>query len=100
MKYLIEWKNRGGGSAQEILASGKRSLEVFGKWTPSTTVHQFLSRVDGSGGFAVVECDDPADVARDCAIFAPFLEVGVYPVLDIEQGVAVQQAAIEFNDSI
>jgi hypothetical protein len=100
MKYLVEWKDRGGGSAQENLASGKRALEVFGKWTPSTTVHQFLSRVDGAGGFAVMECDDPADLARDCAIFAPFLEFTVHPVLDIEQGTAVQQAAIEFNDSI
>jgi Protein of unknown function (DUF3303) len=100
MKYLVEWKVRGGGSSQENLTSAKRALEVLGKWTPSTTVHQFLSRVDAAGGFAVMECDDPADLARDCAIFSPFLELSVYPVLDIEQGTAVQQAAIEFNDSI
>jgi hypothetical protein len=100
MKYLIEWKTRGGGSAQENLASAKRSLEVLGKWTPSVTVHQLLSRVDAAGGFAVVECDDPADVARDCAIFSPFNELSVYPVLDLAQGSAVGRAAIEFNDGI
>jgi Protein of unknown function (DUF3303) len=99
MKYLIEWRNRGGGSAQENVASVKRSLEVLSKWTPATTVHQFVSRVDAEGGYAVVECDDPADIARDCAIFSPFLEITVHPVLDIEQGTAVLQAGIEFVET-
>ncbi len=100
MKYVLAWKPRSGGSAQENLASTKRSLEVFGTWTPGTTVHQFLSRVDAAGGFAVIESDDPAAVAKDCAIFASFLEFTVHPVIDIEQGAAVLQAAVDLNESI
>ncbi len=99
MKYVLQWTGRQGGSAQENLATLKRSLEVLSKWTPSTTVHQFVSRVDGEGGYAVVETDDPAELAKDCAIFTPYVECAVYPVLDIEQGAAVLQAGVDFNES-
>ena len=32
--------------------------------------YSFLGRIDGSGGFAVVETDDPALIARDVSILA------------------------------
>jgi hypothetical protein len=38
-------------------------------------------------------------LARDCAIFRPYLDLTVYPVLDIEQGVAALQAGIDFSES-
>ena len=98
MKYVIEWHPRAGGVAAENLASTKRSLEVLAKWTPGGTMHQFVSRVDGGGGFAVVESDDPAVVAKDCLIFAPFLEVFAYPVMDMQDAVAVQQQALDFTE--
>ncbi|MFW3171384.1 DUF3303 domain-containing protein [Geodermatophilus sp. CPCC 206100] len=100
MKYLLEWKNRSGASAQENLASLKRSLEVFGKWTPATTVHQFLGRVDGAGGFAVIESDDASAVAKDCAIFSPYLEFTVHPVVDIQEGARLLQQAVDFNETV
>ena len=59
MKYVIEWHPRAGGSSAENLATTKRSLEVLAKWTPGGTMHQLLFRVDGGGGFSVVEADDP-----------------------------------------
>ncbi len=99
MKYVLQWIGRQGGSAQENLATLKRSLEVLSKWTPSTTVHQFVSRVDGEGGYAVVETDDPAELAKDCAIFSPFLDFELYPVLDIQEGAATLQAAVDYNES-
>jgi hypothetical protein len=99
MKYLLEWTVRSGGSAQENLASMKRSLEVLSKWTPSTTILQFVSRVDAKGGYAVGETDDPADLAKDCAIFNPYVDVTVHPVLDIEQGSAALRAGVEYNES-
>jgi hypothetical protein len=34
----------------------------------------------GPGGFAVVETDDPALLARDTAIFSTFFDMTVYPV--------------------
>jgi hypothetical protein len=99
MKYVLQWTVREGASAQENLASTKRSLEVLSKWTPSTTVHQFVTRVDAQGGFAVGETDDLSALAKDCAIFTPYVYVTVHPVLDIEQGSAILQAGIEYNKS-
>ena len=99
MKYVLQWTTRSRGSGQENLATMKRSLEVFSKWTPSATMLQFVGRVDGRGGFAVAETDDPTALAKDCAIFSPFLDFEVYPVLDIEQGAAVLQDAVDYNES-
>ena len=100
MKYVLQWTTRPGGSAEENVASLQRSLEVLSKWTPSTTIHQFVARVDGGGGFAVGETDDPAALARDCAVFTPFLDLEVYPVLDVAQGVEALRSGVEFNRSV
>jgi hypothetical protein len=51
------------------------------------------------GGFAVVETEGPTLVARDMAIFGAFYEMGVYPVLDVQEGVAISAAAIAFRQS-
>jgi len=97
MKYVITWQERG-NSTEEIQA---RSLAVFSRWSPDegTTFLQFVSRIDGGGGFAVVETDDPRLIARDMAIFGAFLDMGVYPVLDIQDGVAISASAITFLQS-
>ena len=99
MKYVLQWTTRSRGSGQENLATLKRSLEVFSKWTPSAKMLQWVSRVDGRGGFAVAETDDPTAMAKDCAIFSPFLDFELYPVLDMEQGAATLQAAVDYNES-
>lgn len=99
MKYVLEWTSRPGGSAEQNLASLKRSLEIFSKWQPSMTVLQFVSRVDAQGGFGVAETDDPAALARDCAIFSPFLEFRVHPVIDVGDGIAALSSAVDFNES-
>ena len=79
-----------------------RSLQVFSKWSPNegTTFLQFVARIDGAGGFAVVETDDPALIARDTAIFSAFFDMSVYPVLDIEEAARIGGAAIEFRQSV
>ncbi len=98
MKFVLQFTPRAGGSGQENLASMKRSVEVFSKWTPSTTMHQFVSRIDGQGGFAVGETDDPAALAKDCAIFSPYLDCVVHPVIEVQEGVAALTAAVDFNE--
>ena len=102
MKYVTTWKPRLGGSAAENEASAARVLEVFNKWTPSSdvTFHQFVLRVDGEGGFAVTEGDDPAAAARDIAKFAPFLEYTIYPVLDVAEAAGILAEAVEWRKSI
>ena len=102
VKYVIAWKPRLGGSAAENEAGSARVLELYSKWTPSSdvTFHQFVLRVDGDGGFAVTEGDDPASAARDIAKFAPFLEYTVYPVLDVAEGAGLLAEAVEWRKSI
>src|SRR6478736_1918336 len=65
MKFVVTWENR--PSATEETAA--RGLQVFGKWAPheGSNFKEFLGRVDGRGGFAVVETDDPATIAKDVA---------------------------------
>jgi len=99
MKYVLQWKVRQSGSAEENLASTARSLQVLAKWTPSSTIHQFVFRVDGAGGFGVGEADDLTALAKDAAIFSPYVDVEIYPVLDMDQAGEVLGGAIEFNRS-
>jgi hypothetical protein len=55
-----------------------------------------LGRIDGPGGFAVVEADDPALLARDTAIFSNFFDMTVYPVLDVQEAARIGGEALEF----
>jgi hypothetical protein len=48
------------------------------------------------GGFAVVEADDPALLARDTAIFSTFFDMTVYPVLDVQDAARIGGEALEF----
>jgi hypothetical protein len=98
MKYVVSWETRQTAS-EEVQARG---LQVFSKWTPSegTTFHQFLGRVDGRGGYAVVETDDPALVAKDMAVFSAFFDMTVEPVLEVADIAMISAEAVEFRASI
>ena len=69
MKYVVSWISKAGLGE----ADAARSLAVFAKWSPlpTTAFSEFLGRVDGRGGFAVVETEDPSAVLRDASIFMP-----------------------------
>ena len=98
MKYVISWEARQTASEE----TQARGLQVFSKWSPSdgVTFHQFLGRVDAKGGYAVVETDDPALVAKDMSIFSAFFEMSVTPVLEIADIAAIGGEAVEFRGSI
>jgi hypothetical protein len=93
MKYVVTWENR--SNATEETAA--RSLQVFSKWTPQegSTFKEFLARIDGRGGFAVVETDDPTLVLRDTALFGAFFDFSVYPVLEIADSTAIEMETVE-----
>jgi len=97
MKYVVAWEGRAGAS--EDLQD--RSLQVFSKWSPTegTTFLQFVGRVDGRGGFAVVEAEDVTLIARDMAIFTAFFDMSVYPVLDIQESARIAGEAVEFRNA-
>jgi hypothetical protein len=98
MKYVVTWESRANAS-EELQA---RSLQVFSKWSPAegTDFVQFLARVDGRGGFAVVETEDVTLVARDMATFGPFYDFSVYPVLDVRDSARIAGEAVEFRQSV
>ena len=102
MKFMISWTARGGGSGADNEAAAKRGLQVFGKWSPpeGDTFHQFLTRLDGEGGYAVVETDNALNILDSAAKFAPWFKFEVVPVVDIMEGTPVAAQAIEFRDSI
>jgi hypothetical protein len=56
MKYVVTWTYRLNGSAAENNETLRRGLAAFATWPQpqSATYHQFVGRVDGGGGFAVV----------------------------------------------
>ena len=102
MKFVTTWKPRSGGSAAENEASAARLLEVYSKWAPSpdTTIHQFVVRADGEGGFAVTEGDDLAAATLGLFKLTPFFEYTIYPVLDVEEAVGLFAEAVEWRKSI
>ena len=102
MKYVVAMTFRLNGSATENEASAKRILDLYSKWTPpaGTTFHQFVGRLDGAGTFAVVETDNPADLAETTSKFGPYVEYQIYPVQDIDETVRAAQGGVEFRESI
>jgi hypothetical protein len=102
MKYVVTWKPRAGGSAAENEASAARFLSLTRDWNPSrdTTIHQYVLRIDGGGGFAIIESDDPVAVARTFFRLAPLIEYTAYPVVDSDEGFRAASEAEEARRSV
>jgi hypothetical protein len=102
MKFVVTWKTRSGASAADNEAAAARTLEVFGKWSPPSdeTFHQFLGRLDGTGGFAVVETDNPDSLAEAPAKFGTYLDFEIIPVNDITETTRLLGDGVEFRKSI
>jgi len=94
MKYVVTWEVPANFS-QEMQ---DQALQVFGKWSPAegSDFLQFLGRVDGRGGFAVVETEDPMSITRDLAIFSAFFDMNAYPVVDAGEQIQIISEAADF----
>ena len=101
MKYLMSWTYRVGGTEKENDETLRRGLALYSKWAPSqsTTIHQMVERVDNTGGFSIIETDDPMDLAEATAKFSTIAEYTILPVLDIEDGVRALLQGVEFRES-
>ncbi len=102
MKYVVSWTYHWNGSAAENEAGMERALQVFAKWTQpaSMTFHQFVGKLDGTGGFAVVETDDPMDLADAPSKFGYFAEYRIDPVTDMTEVAQVIQQGVDFRKSV
>jgi hypothetical protein len=94
MKYVVSWVPRSNATEESVA----RSLQVFGKWTPTATFTGFYGRVDGQGGFAVIDADDPKLIATDIAPFVAWFEFAVHP--DITETAMIDAEAVEFLASV
>ena len=85
MKFVLAYELRPGASAAENVASAEAAQKLLSGWTPSpaATIHQWVQRCDGNGGFSVLETDNASELYKDLALWNPWLEFQVYPVLDI-----------------
>jgi hypothetical protein len=101
-KFPILYNYRLAGAAQQNHEDQKKELDAFAKWhQPSdVTFLQFVARVDGQGGAAVVETDNPASLLNVCSTFVTWNEAEVIPVVDITDAVPLVQAGIEFRESV
>jgi hypothetical protein len=102
MKFVVTWRIRGGSSAADNEAAAARVMEVFGKWTPPSDeiFHQFLGRLDGTGGVAVVETDNPDSLGEAPAKFGAYMDFEIIPVNDITDTVRLLAEGIEFRKSV
>jgi hypothetical protein len=99
VKYVLTWTPRLGGSGTQNEEASKRAYELYQKWTPPSGLNilQFLARADGEGGFAVVETDNPGDLAGIASKFAPYLIAHNYLVVEMEEWAALTGEGIEFR---
>src|SRR6476619_8172861 len=101
MKYAMTWTSRLGASGKDNEETLRRALELFSKWQPpaGTTFHQFVGRVDGEGGYAIVETDNPTELLTETLKFAPFNSFHVTPVVDMDECAQEAHPGIHFRSS-
>ena len=102
MKFAMTWVSRLSGSGQDNEDGLRRGLAAFFKWQApaGTTFHQFVGRVDGDGGFAIVETDDPKELLNETMKFAPYNSFQIHPVVDINEWAEAAQQGVEYRTSI
>jgi hypothetical protein len=98
MLFQIVWVRRDNAGED----ADKRVLSVLQKFTvPSNvTVHSWVERTGGGGGFGLVETDDPKALTVGPALFSPFFAFQAYPVLSHDEGVAALAEAVALRESI
>jgi hypothetical protein len=99
MKYLVSWTTRSGASAADNEAAVARVLQVYSKWSPPSdeTFHQFLGRLDGRGGYSLVETDNPDSLGEGPAKFGAYFDFEIVPVVDIADNVRLLSEGIDFR---
>jgi hypothetical protein len=80
----------------------RRSLRVLQKWQPpaGAQFQGFYHFADGSGGFAIIEVDSAATMARTTAPWTPWLRFTVTPIIPQEEATHIDTEAQGFLASI
>lgn len=96
MKFVLAYTMRDGGSATDRHEAAKAAQRLLANWQPSgaATIHEWMSRCDGNGGFSVIETDDGVELLKDLSTWGTYLEFTAYPVVDIGDATPATDAAI------
>jgi hypothetical protein len=84
VKYVICWKRKRHGTTVSFEAARQRMSALLDTWLAAprgVVVHQVLDRTAESGGYLVIETEDPAAFAEMRGVFADF-HVHIDPVSD------------------
>lgn len=102
MKFVMTFTNRTGGSGAEAEEGQQRAMKLLANFQPaeSATIHQWVTRCDGQGGFAVLEQDSAEDMLHDLSVWSPYIDFQIYPVVDVMEAAGMQQKAIDFRNSV
>jgi hypothetical protein len=97
MKYVLAYKARTSDTAKGNLDASRSAQKLLTSWQPHAPegISEWLQRVDGTGGFAVVQTDDAAALFKDMSTWSPWLEFEVIPVIDLADATAMTEAAIQ-----
>jgi hypothetical protein len=78
----------------------QRSLDLFSKWEPGPAEFLgFYGYADGGGGFALVEAETAADLARTTAPWTPWLHFEARALLPIQEASQVAGEAAAWRDA-
>ena len=102
MLFQVNYTARSGGSAKENEESARRTQALFAKWTPppGMDIKSFYARADGRGGTVVVETDDVKVLLDGPAKFGAVNDFEIVPIIDIADGVAIANEALDWAASI
>jgi len=94
MLFMVIWEFVDTSEAGE-----QQSLATFGRWQPpeGTDFQAFYGFADNSGGFAIIEADTAAALARATAPFVPWLRFSAKPILPVEESAAIAGEGIAFR---
>jgi len=97
VRYMIEYTIRSAGLTHtENFAGAEALLAAFGKWKPEDglTVHAFLSKLAGNGGYVLAESSDPKVIVSFVSKYNFWNEVKVVPVIEVGDAVPVTAASL------
>ena len=82
-------------------SGSRRSLQLFSKWQPGPARFQaFYSYAEGTGGFAIIEADSAADLARTMAPWVPFLQFEARVILPMQEATGINVEAMNWRDGV
>ncbi len=81
MKFVFTYTTQQGGSEADRHEAAKKAQQLLATWQPSDTasILQWVSRVDGNGGFSVIETDNAENILKDLSTWSSFLDFQVLP---------------------